>query len=343
MAYIPESVRAAELIERLTIAGLNHLNSGKTGELFQIPDSDYLLMAKTDRVSIFDFVLPGLVPDKGAILTQMTILWITKVLGEVTDQFAGHHLSTWGKEIGWHTPKTLTLDADLLSRSLVIERFNAPHIECIVRGYLTGSGFKDYDPVTGLLHGHRLRQGLKDGDRLGRAIFTPSTKALQGHDENIDYLEVRHSHGTTPERVSLALYRRAAQYARRRGFIIADTKFELGPKGELIDEVLTPDSSRFWLLSAYEAAQAKEPPTVPAGFDKQSIRNWGKTVSTPFHHRSGAPIVGINNLDPQNPAHVEFVSGLVIPTAVLDHTSELYHQCLERLFGVTLKECLQST
>lgn len=333
MAFIPEQVRATALIQRLTTAGLRHLNSGKTGELFLLPCGD-LLIVKTDRVSIFDFVLRKFVPRKGEVLTRTMVEWITRGILPTND-YAGHHLLAYGEDINQRLPSELWSDTDLQSRSIVAKRMSTPNIECIARGHLTGTGLKAY-LQSGIVCGHQLPPGLHDGSKLPRAIFTPTTKASAGHDEHIDFKSVRISHGMIPENVTLALYNAARAYAEERNIIIADTKFELGPNGELIDEVLTPDSSRFWLRADWEAAQEKIPPKSPGGFDKQVVREWGKTVTTPFFGKDSAPIVGIGNLDPTDANHVTFVSGIDIPEEVLEKTSGLYLQCLEMLFDVTL-------
>lgn len=333
MAFIPKQVRATALIQKLTDAGLIHLNSGKTGELFLLPCGD-LLIVKTDRVSIFDFVLPARVPYKGAILTRMTVEWLTRGILP-TDEYAGHHLLAYGEDINHRLPSELWPDTDLQSRSIVAKRMSTPNIECIARGHLTGTGLKAY-LKSGIVCGHQLPPGLHDGSKLPKAIFTPTTKAAVGHDEHIDYLSVRISHGMTPENVTLALFNAGNVYARKRGLIIADVKFELDPKGGVIDEVLTPDTSRFWPEDAWEAAQAKHPPQSPIGFDKQFTREWGDAIATPFFGKDGAPIVGIGNLSPTDANHLTFVSGIDVPEEVLEKTSGLYRQCLEMLFDVTI-------
>lgn len=336
MAFIPESVRATPLITALTDAGLRHLNSGKTGELFELPNPELLLLVKTDRISIFDFVLPATIHDKGSILTAMTILWIEKVLP--TGKFAGNHLVAFGKDINGHIPAKLQNSGVLdPTTALVIRRMESPNIECIVRGNLTGSALKPY-LETGIVCGHTLPPGLHDGSKLPEPIFTPTTKAAVGHDEHINYLAVRASHGMTPETVSLAFYDVASKYAAERGIVIADTKLELGPNGELIDEVFTPDTSRFWLESEWEKSQGMDPPKSPDGFDKQHIRDWGKKIITPFIDAAGKTIIGINKLNPKNEEHVTFVSNIAVGQDILDATSQLYHQCLPQLFETTLDE-----
>ncbi|MFZ1720349.1 MAG: phosphoribosylaminoimidazolesuccinocarboxamide synthase [Candidatus Moraniibacteriota bacterium] len=333
MAYIPEKVRATALIQKLTEAGLTHLNSGKTGELFLLPDGN-LLIVKTDRLSIFDFVLKGLVPRKGEVLTRMPVEWLTRGILP-TDEYAGHHLLAYGEDINQHLHRKLWSDLDLQSRSIVAKRLSTPSIECIARGYLTGTGYKAY-LQSGIVCGHQLPPGMHDGSKLPRAIFAPTTKAAVGHDEHVDYLSVRISHGITPENVTLALYNAASAYALKRGIIIADTKLELGPNGEVIDEAFTPDTSRFWPEEAWKAAQAKNPPKSPIGFDKQFIREWGDAIVTPFFDKDGAQIIGIGNLDPTDANHVLFVSGIEVPDEVLEKTSGLYQQGLSMLFDVTI-------
>ena len=234
-----------------------HVGSGKVRELFELDDERLLLVA-TDRISTFDVVLPTEIPDKGRVLTGLSGFWFAR-----TQDIVPNHL--------------LALRED--GRSTEARRLSMLPIECVVRGYLAGSGWKDYG-ATGEVCGHRLPEGLRESDRLPEPIFTPATKAQEGHDENIDRkraaLLVGEDLFAEVERISLELYRFAAEYALERGIVIADTKFELGvgPDGALTlgDEALTPDSSRFWPADEYEPGQGQP------SFDKQFVRDYCESL-----------------------------------------------------------------
>jgi phosphoribosylaminoimidazole-succinocarboxamide synthase len=243
-----------------------HLGSGKVRELYALDDERLLLVA-SDRISTFDVVLPTAIPDKGRVLTGLAGFWFARTRG-----ICANHL--------------LALRPD--GRSTECRRLEMLPIECVVRGYLSGSGFKDYQK-TGLVCGHRLPGGLRESDRLPEPIFTPATKAQSGHDENITREQgaaiVGAERFALAERLSIALYRFAATYSLERGIIIADTKFEFGVdrEGRLVlgDEALTPDSSRFWPADQY-APGGPQP-----SYDKQYVRDycekigWGKTYPGP--------------------------------------------------------------
>jgi len=243
-----------------------HLGSGKVRELYAL-DDDRLLLVASDRISTFDVVLPTDIPDKGRVLTGLSAFWFAR-----TRDIVPNHL--------------VALRAD--GRSMECRRLTMLPIECVVRGYLAGSGWKDYR-TTGSVCGHSLPRGLLESAELPQPIFTPSTKAESGHDENIDRERAAELVGRDRfeevERVSLDLYRFAAAYARQRGIIVADTKFELGldEQGRLVlaDEAFTPDSSRFWPADEYEAGGPQP------SFDKQYARDyceslrWDKTYPGP--------------------------------------------------------------
>jgi phosphoribosylaminoimidazole-succinocarboxamide synthase len=243
-----------------------HVGSGKVRELYALDDERLLLVA-SDRISTFDVVLPTEIPDKGRVLTGLSAFWFAR-----TGDVCANHL--------------LALRAD--GRSTECRRLEMLPIECVVRGYLSGSGWKDY-AATGAVCGHALPPGLTESAQLPEPIFTPATKAHTGHDENIDRERAAELVGAEllaeVERVSLALYAAAAEHALARGIIIADTKFELGldADGSLVlgDEALTPDSSRFWPADTYEPGRAQE------SFDKQFVRDfcettgWDKTYPGP--------------------------------------------------------------
>jgi len=245
---------------------VTHVASGKVRELYEL-DDDRLLLVASDRISTFDVVLPTEIPDKGRVLTGLSAFWFAR-----TRELVPNHL--------------LALRDD--GRSTECRKLEMLPLECVVRGYLTGSGWKDYQ-ATGSVCGHFLPEGLVDSEKLPVPIFTPSTKAQEGHDENIDREQAAELVGRDRfdevERISLELYRFASEYAAERGILIADTKFELGLDADgnvvLGDEAFTPDSSRFWPADEYEAGRAQP------SFDKQFVRDyceslgWDKTPPGP--------------------------------------------------------------
>jgi phosphoribosylaminoimidazole-succinocarboxamide synthase len=234
-----------------------HVGSGKVRELFEL-DEERLLLVASDRISTFDVVLPTEIPDKGRVLTGLSGFWFAR-----TRDVVANHL--------------LGLRAD--GRSTECRRLEMVPLECVVRGYLAGSGWKDYRE-TGSVCGHGLPRGLRESERLPEPIFTPSTKALEGHDENIDREQavqlVGRERFDEVQRVSLELYRCASERAAERGILIADTKFEFGvdPEGRLVlaDEAFTPDSSRFWPADEYVPGRPQP------SFDKQFVRNYCETL-----------------------------------------------------------------
>jgi phosphoribosylaminoimidazole-succinocarboxamide synthase len=267
-----------------------HLGSGKVRELYAL-DDDKLLLVASDRISTFDVVLPTEIPDKGRVLTGLSAFWFTETSGLVPN-----HL--------------LALRAD--GRSTECRRLEMLPIECVVRGYLAGSGWKDY-LATGEVCGHRLPAGLRESDRLPEPIFTPATKAQTGHDENIDRAAAADLVGEDRydevERLSLALYRTVSERAAALGIILADTKLEFGldEGGELVlaDEAFTPDSSRFWPADAY-APGGPQP-----SFDKQFVRDYCESL-------------GWDKTYP----------GPVLPDDVVDGTRARYVEAFERLTGI---------
>jgi phosphoribosylaminoimidazole-succinocarboxamide synthase len=243
-----------------------HVASGKVREIYALDDERLLLVA-SDRISTFDVVLPTQIPDKGRVLTGLSAFWFAR-----TRSICPNHL--------------LALRPD--GRSMECRRLRMLPIECVVRGYLSGSGWKDYR-ATGETSGHRLPAGLRESDRLPEVIFTPATKAPSGHDENISRAQAAELVGAERfaevERLAMAIYGFAADHARARGIIIADTKFEFGTDRDgrllLADEALTPDSSRFWPADQYQPGGAQP------SFDKQFVRDfcettgWNKTYPGP--------------------------------------------------------------
>ncbi len=240
-------------------------NKGKVREIFEI-DGNLLLVA-TDRISAFDVILPNGIPHKGKVLTQMSEFWF-ELIGELTEN---HLITTSIDEIDKITEE----DRDLLrGRSMLVKKVDVIPVECIVRGYIAGSGWKDYKKNNAIC-GISLPGDLKESDKLPEPIFTPSTKAESGHDENISFEEAVNITGRElAEEIrqkSIAIYKKASEYALTKGIIISDTKFEWGKYGDkviLIDEVLTPDSSRFWPMESYSPGKPQP------SFDKQFVRDY---------------------------------------------------------------------
>jgi phosphoribosylaminoimidazole-succinocarboxamide synthase len=256
---------AAPLVET-RLDGLSLLHRGKVRDLYAAGDD--LLVVATDRVSAYDCVLTPGIPDKGRILTSLSSFWFRETKDLVPNHVITTDVSKMPEAVRRHA-------AALEGRSTLARRLDMLPVECVVRGYLAGSGWKDYRK-TGRVSGHVLPPGLLESARLPRPIFTPSTKAAVGHDEPIDFAETERLVGSETAAalrdLSLAVYERAAKIAAERGILVADTKLEFGRDGEgrivLADEVLTPDSSRFWDAEAYEPGRPQD------AFDKQMIRDW---------------------------------------------------------------------
>ncbi|HEU4596348.1 MAG TPA: phosphoribosylaminoimidazolesuccinocarboxamide synthase [Pyrinomonadaceae bacterium] len=258
-------------VDEIVLPGLRLFRRGKVRDVYEV-DREHLLVVATDRISAFDCILPTRIARKGEVLTALSRFWFER-LAHVTP----HHLVATDVE---RMPEALPPHAGALrGRSMLVRRTEVFPVECVVRGYLAGSGWKDYQQ-TGEVCGHRLPVGLRESDKLPEPIFTPATKAEEGHDENIPEARMREIVGAeTTERLretSLALYREAELYARSRGIIIADTKFEFGLDAAgriiLIDEALTPDSSRFWPADEYRAGGPQP------SFDKQFVRDYLETL-----------------------------------------------------------------
>ncbi len=280
------------------------LKRGKVRDIYDLGDA--LLIVATDRISAFDVVLPTPIPDKGKILTLMTLFWLD-FLKDVVE----NHLITADTE---NYPDVLKPYKDILyQRSMIVKKARVFPVECIVRGYITGSAMKEYQK-TGKICGITLPSGLKEADKLPEPIFTPSTKADQGHDINITFEDMVNLVGRetaeTLKELSLKIYKKASAYAEDKGIIIADTKFEFGiydGKIILVDEVLTPDSSRFWPKDEYEPGRTQK------SFDKQFIRDWLKSISW----KDNTP-----------PPH--------IPSEIVEKTRAKYLEALYKLTGKTL-------
>jgi phosphoribosylaminoimidazole-succinocarboxamide synthase len=281
------------------IDGAQHLHSGKVRDLYELPGGE-LLMVASDRISIFDFVLDTTIPDKGEILTRMSLWWFD----QLADLVPNHVIST-------DVPDAVR------GRAVVCERLAMYPVECVARGYLTGSGLLDYR-ATGEVCGIALPAGLEDGSRLPAPIFTPATKAELGdHDENVSYDAVAATVGAERAAelrdLTLEVYARAEGIARERGIILADTKLEYGARPDgttvLADEVLTPDSSRFWPAAEWE------PGRTQASYDKQIVRNWALSPESGWDRSTG-----------EAPPPV--------PQEVVDRTRSRYVEAYELLTGL---------
>src|SRR5262245_55933839 len=257
------------------IPELNFLRSGKVRDIYEV-DGNRLLIVATDRISAFDCVLPNAIPHKGRALTQLSRFWFDRFSTLVPNHMLAADLNEFPAEL----LKSLSDESKALlaGRSMLVRRADVIHFECVVRGYLAGSGWKDYRR-TGAICGHRLPESLVESAELPRPIFTPATKAEEGHDVNVTIDEMSRSLGLDLtgrlEAISLKIYAEAARYAETRGVIVCDTKFEFGLiNGQLtlVDEVLTPDSSRFWPRDAY--APGRPQPS----FDKQFVRDYLETL-----------------------------------------------------------------
>jgi len=251
------------VVSETNFPGLKLLGRGKVRDIYEV--GDRLLIVATDRLSAFDVILPTPIPDKGKVLTQLSLFWF-QTLADIVP----HHVISAANFTGELAPYADSLEG----RAMLVRRTEPALIECVVRGYLSGSGWKDYQKTSAIC-GVPLPAGLRESEKLPEAIFTPSTKATTGHDENISFDETVARIGRSlAERLrdtSLTLYKRAAEHAAKNGIIIADTKFEFGLLGDeliWIDEALTPDSSRFWPAAEYSAGQAQ------ASFDKQYVRDY---------------------------------------------------------------------
>lgn len=260
-------MRATATVLETSVNDLQLIKRGKVRDVYSVDDANLLIIA-TDRISAFDCVLPTPIPRKGEVLTQLSRFWFDRL-----KQITPNHLVTTRIE---EMPESVRRHGDILrGRSMLARRTDVFPVECVVRGYLVGSGWKDY-LRTGEVCGHKLPANLRESDQLSEPIFTPATKAEEGHDENISEEQMRNIIGDeatdTLRDVSLQLYREASNYARTRGIIIADTKFEFGRASDgqiiLIDEALTPDSSRFWPASEYEPGRSQP------SFDKQYVRDY---------------------------------------------------------------------
>ncbi len=284
----------AKVLLETSVPGLKLIARGKVRDIYE--DGDRLLFIATDRISAFDYILATGIPDKGRVLTQMTLFW----LDFLKDTVPNHFLSS-------------DVPAGMEGRAMWVKRAKMIDVECVARGYISGSGWKDYQR-TGAICGIPLPAGLKESDRLPEPIFTPATKAQSGHDENISFEQTAAMIGedlaSKLRDLTLTIYKNASEYARSRGIIIADTKFEFGlidGKITLADEVLTPDSSRFWPAETYKPGGAQP------SYDKQYVRDYLESIHW--------------NKQPPAPA---------LPDEVARKTSEKYKEAYRALTGKSL-------
>jgi phosphoribosylaminoimidazole-succinocarboxamide synthase len=280
------------------VAAYTHLHSGKVRDLYEAPDG-LLLMVASDRISAYDFILPTPIPDKGKILTALSLWWFERL----ADLVPNHVVST-------------DVPVEYAGRAILCRRLEMYPVECVARGYLAGSGFADY-LARGLVCGVPLPAGLVDGSRLPEPIFTPATKAALGdHDENVTYEQVADTVGEPAaaelRAITLAVYARAREIALDRGIVLADTKLELGRDADgstvLADEVLTPDSSRFWPADQWEPGHAQP------SYDKQFVRDWLTSPVSGWDRASG---------EPPPP----------LPDEVVERTRDKYVEAYQRLTG----------
>lgn len=296
---------AASTVSETSFNDLSLVHRGKVRDVYQI-SSDRLLLVATDRISAFDCILPTPIEQKGSVLTALSAFWFER-LGHLVD----HHLITTDFE---QMPEAVQRHPELRGRSALVKKTEVFPVEFVVRGYLEGSGWKDYQ-ANGSICGHKLPAGLRQCDKLPGPIFTPATKAAAGHDENITEIEFIKIVGAETaaklSSLSLKIYKEACEYAISRGIIIADTKFEFGTDADgnilLIDEVLTPDSSRFWAAETYSPGKAQ------ASFDKQFVREYLETLDW--------------NKQPPAPP---------LPNEVADTTKERYLEAYKLLAGTKL-------
>ncbi len=280
--------------------------SGKVRDVYCL-DSDHLLFVATDRISAFDYVLATGIPHKGRVLTQISLFWFDFLKDIVSNHFVTADVNRYPAAIRKHAD-------ELRGRSMMVMRAEMCPVECVARGYLSGSGWKEYK-ATGTVCGIKLPPGLKESDQLPEPLFTPATKATTGHDINISFEEMCKLVDPELSRqlrdITLRIYKKAADYARQRGIIIADTKFEFGQTAKgitLADEVLTPDSSRFWPADTYQPGKAQD------SYDKQYVRDYLEEIRW--------------NKQPPAPA---------LPQEVARRTSEKYLEAYRQLTGRELE------
>ncbi len=322
MSLVPQELSSNQMSKKMASLGYEPIYQGKVRDTYDLGD-DVLLVVASDRLSIFDFVLNTIVPGKGEVLTALTHFWLKKVFPE----FPNHLLN----------PKELNLPFDLSEIdqkrcSFVSDlRGELVDAELIFRKHIGGSVYKKY-LKTDRAGGQAIKAGLPQWTKLPFPIFTPSTKAKEGHDINYDAADFFYRYddlGRCWIKILSRLFQRAYDVAKARGILIMDTKFE-STLNILADEVLTPDSSRF--VEEENWIEAMEKGENPDFLDKEFLRQWGKKIETPFG------VTGINNLDPANEDHIAFVHSLVVPSQLIEETLQIYYQIFYRLTGYALSE-----
>ena len=299
--------QVAPVVTQTRLDGLDFVARGKVRDIWRIPgDRDRLVIVTTDRISAFDVVLPNGIPDKGRVLNALSTFWFGKLAGVVPNHLITSDVDAMPDAVRRH-------EGVLRGRTMLVRRCDPFPVECVVRGYLAGSGLKDYR-ATGAVCGIALPPALRESDRLPEPIFTPSTKAESGHDENIDFAKMAETVGgataATLRDTTLALFRAATEFAESKGVIVCDTKFEFGllaGKVTLIDEALTPDSSRYWDRKVYVPGRSQP------SFDKQPVRDW--LESSGWDKKPPAP---------------------ALPDQVVRETTERYREIHRRLTGEEL-------
>mgnify|MGYP001616218511 CR=1 FL=1 len=325
MAILPLSVVETKVNEYLIRVGLKRVAQGKVRDIYEIPWwPGALLMLATDRLSIFNIVLPGLVPRKGEVLTALTHFWLTTLLKNFPNHLVSHEV---------HLALAARLPELPMERCLVVRKIDIIPVEYVFRYHLGGSVWPIYlESGTGAVHGQKLPPGLKKWQKLDEPLFTPTTKAEAGHDEPItiqQYLEETGEEGLSTLNLFTIAYEKVYKYAKARGILFLDTKLE--GRGCIADECFTPDSSRIVLKGDW--AQAMETGKDPIFYDKQLVREWGSKVKTPF-----SSFVGLNKLDPCDLRHINFVHQLEVPKEVVKETSRRYLKIFKLLTGQALDE-----
>jgi len=315
MATLSPARAAWSLLE-----GLNLRSRGKVRDTYCLTNGTLLSVA-TDGISIFDFVLNATVPMKGIVLNALNHFW-----SEHLKNFSiPTHLVDVGSAINFHLPQHLKHNTDLQSRASVIRKLEMAPAEFIYRSVLTGSSVSGYK-TDGTVCDHQLPPGLQDGDALPCILDTPTTKAEEGHDENMSFRQVREKY---PEQVLIGsqIFQIGSSYAKSRGIKLADTKFEFGTNGIIGDEIMTPDSSRFWELKAWQESRNLTVRKAPPPYDKQLVRAWGIEK-------------GINKRNPSNPDDIAWVHSLEVPAELIAQTTKMYRYIFWRLTGYTIERYL---
>jgi len=340
MAQVPDQLKEDILSQYLKSHGYCRVNQGKVRDTYFLNRKELLVVA-TDRISIFDFVLNATVPQKGEVLTALTHFWMMNELGEfnnhlITSKYFVTHNSAFDL-------KEEKLPELPIERCLIVQNMKDDlyPFEMIFRHHIGGSVFKQYQK-TGMAGGQKLPPDLPKWSKLIEPIFTPSTKEEVGHDINIDsdyFFKSMNEKGLRNESIQVVemiktLYKKAYAFAEEKGILIIDTKLEVAGL-TIVDEILTPDSSRFVLKEDW--VKAKEEGRDPNFLDKQPVRNWGSSVETPFY-KGDNKIIGINNLDPENLSHLNFVHSLDVPVEVIEGTTARYLELFQMITGIPLKE-----